>query len=56
VNKLREREKEKEKEKRNRRRRSAQGDWGWDDPYRVRIGVREYAKPSRGLHHPCAKQ
>lgn len=55
MNKLTEREKEKEKEKRNRRR-SAQGDWVWDNPYRVRIGVREYAKPSRGLHHPCAKQ
>ena len=55
MNKLTEREKEKEKEKRNRRR-SAQGDWGWDDLYRVRIGVREYAKPSRGLHHQRAKQ
>lgn len=55
MNNLTEREKGKEKQKRNRRR-SAQGDWGCDDPYRVRIGVREYAKPSRGLHHPCAKQ
>lgn len=55
MNKLTEREKEKEKQKRHRRR-SAQGDWECDDPYRVSIGVHEYAKPSRGLHHPCAKQ